>query len=196
MKEENDLFIRHFEAALRVYEDNQSNDNFMQLMDIYFELGWFYQHENMYDLAIEYFQKMLNIQLDTGEKKRDIADSYVRIGKCYQDKLLPDLSLDYYEQALKIYLEIVQPNVGEKRKTADLNWRIARLYQAKEVWGVAIDHYESSLKMLPFLNEKIIFDLFYRIGLCYNKMENYPSAIEYFQKAERQSTQQNMFNIR
>ncbi|CAF0976894.1 unnamed protein product [Adineta ricciae] len=196
MKEENDLCIRHFEAALRVYEDNQSNDNFMQLMDIYFELGWFHQHENMYDLAIEYFQKMLNIQLDTGEKKCDIADSYVRIGKCYQEKLLPDLSLDYYEQALKIYLEIVQPNVGERRKTADLNWRIARLYQAKEVWGVAIDHYESSLKMLPFLNEKLIFDLFYRIGLCYNKMENYPSAIEYFQKAERQSAQQNMFNIR
>lgn len=181
-----ELFTEHFQTALKVYEENKELDyDKVKIMDMNFQLGWLYQKNQSYDLALEYFEKMLSIQLSLDiNDKSYIADSYVCIGKCYQQKLMDDLSLNFYEKALELYRQSLEIDTMIERRIADVHWRIGKIFKSQHDWNSSIEHYENSLKFIPNLDTKVIFDLYSDLGFCYQQISNNEIlAIDYYKKA-------------
>lgn len=137
-----------------------------------------------YDKAIEYYEKVLKIQLATlGETHPSTATSYNNIGMIWHSKGAYDKAIEYYEKDLKI----TSYTLGEKHPSTSTSYNnLGLAWDAKGEYDKAIEYYEKSLKItLATLGEThpdtaISYN---NIGMVWHSKGAHDKAIEYHEKS-------------
>ena len=150
----------------------------------YNNIGAVYADQRNYPLALEYYEKALEIWKSVlGEKHPDAALSYNNIGYCYSNQGNYPLAMEYYEKALEIWESIF----GEvHHHVANIYFNIAYDYIAQGNYSSALTFCKKALKIFQSIygeKDMNVVVIYYSIGNIYTKQENYPSALEYYKKA-------------
>jgi tetratricopeptide (TPR) repeat protein len=137
-----------------------------------------------YDLALDFFQQCLDIQLKTlGKEHPDVATSYNNIGSAWRKKGDYDKALDFYQQCLDIELK----TLGKEHPYVASSYRnIGSAWNYKGDHDKALDFYQQCLDIrLKTLGKKHpdLADSYNNIGLTWEKMGNHEKAQEYYRLA-------------
>jgi tetratricopeptide (TPR) repeat protein len=83
----------------------------------YNNIGTIHYYKEDYDLALEYYQKALEIRKKVlGESHPDLSTSYNNIGAIYDAKEDYRKSLKYYQKALEICKQTIGEEHSETKK--------------------------------------------------------------------------------
>ncbi|CAF1385785.1 unnamed protein product [Rotaria sordida] len=155
-------------------------DNHPDLSVSYWLMGQICRKQSKYELAVQTYIKALALKqmLNPGDYF-EIAGIYEYIGYCCDRKKDYDMSIEYYTKAIKMYNKLFP---AFKIVVANIQFDIAWLYFIKGNHDLAIEYLNESL----LTNEKkdiiSIVTSFYLFGLCYDKKNEYYSAMMYYKK--------------
>jgi tetratricopeptide (TPR) repeat protein/serine phosphatase RsbU (regulator of sigma subunit) len=131
-----------------------------------------------YELAVEYFTKLLKVTEKLGDKK-GVATAYNNIGNIYKDQGDFDNAIANYSLSLEIRTEIKD----EKGIAASYN-NIGLICEKQGDYAKAIEYHTNSLKIKEKIdNKKGIADSYLHIGLIYEDQGDYSRAMEYYQNS-------------
>ncbi|CAF2980230.1 unnamed protein product [Rotaria sp. Silwood2] len=160
-------------------------DNNPILIRSYYELGYYYDDNDQYELAIEYFSKAVELyqkysnENDLLEMKAMI---FSEIARCYIGLKQFQLSVFNFEKALEMHSRIIPL---DEKVLAELHEKIAVCYWSRKEFKETSQHYEIALELKKKIlssNDDII-SLYRRIGICYNEIKEYALGRQYYQKA-------------
>ena len=101
-------------------------------------LGVAYKNKGEYDLAIDYYERALKIQVASlGEEHPDVASSYSNLGLAYDSKGNYDKAIDYHKRALKIRVASLGENHPDVASSYD---NLGLAYDSKGEYDKAIDY--------------------------------------------------------
>ena len=128
--------------------------------DYYLTEGNKYFFGGDYNQAIEYYQKVLQLN-------PNLAEAYYNLGLAYG-------SLGQYQKAIEYFQKSIQldPNLAEAY------YFLGNAYVRLGQYQQAIEYYQKSLQLNP--NDASAYN---NLGLAYRKIGQYQKAIEYCQKA-------------
>ena len=132
-----------------------------------------YAEFNDYESAISYQLKALKIQLIKLEKNNfKIASSYSNLGSLFENFGDVKKAMSYYKKALKI--ELLSKGINNS-ETGSTFFAIANLY-------LEIKDYKKALGYLKkgFKSNKDSGGFSFRIGICYENLNQQKKAIQYF----------------
>ena len=138
-------------------------------------IGYYYLREN--DKALECFDKTLNINNETGNKK-EIAKSLKSLGIIHMNLGNNNEALNYFLQSFKIYKEL-----DIKDEIASVQMGIARIYANLGVYEKALEFSFQAIKIYELLEDDKVADIIMNTGIFYTQLKNYEKAIEYYKKA-------------
>ena len=109
-------------------------------------MGEIYYGLEDYGKAIEYYEKVLEIRINTlGESHPDIADYYNNLGAAYNGLSDYNRAIEYYKKALEIRINILGEN------DPDITFYYSNLgesYDSLGDYGRAIEYYEKALEII------------------------------------------------
>ena len=137
-----------------------------------------------YSKAIEYYEKALEIRINTlGENHPDIAGSYNNLGIAYRSLGDYGKAIEYHEKALEIGIN----TLGENHPDIAGSYNsLGIAYHKLGDYGKAIEYYEKALEIrINTLGENHpdIAGSYNNLGTSYHKLGDYGKAIEYYKKA-------------
>ncbi|MCD4729632.1 MAG: tetratricopeptide repeat protein [Bacteroidales bacterium] len=178
-----DEAIKYYNIILKLL-DSVNNKSEM-LSSIYNDLGGVYHSKNLFDKAIRFYKKSLNIKLKTFGKDyhSDIAITYNNIGLSYESIGKYDTAVIYIQQALSIlkntkkvdnlYLASTYNNLGYVNESkGDIDKAIEYYYQALSIF---LHIYED--------NHPYLASIFINIGSIHGLNGKYDTALSFFNKA-------------
>lgn len=143
----------------------------------------YYEHGKYY-LAIEYYQKSLEIQTKTmGEDHLDVAMTYHNLGKAYYDDYNYDQAVEQYQKSLAIRIKALGEEHPEVAKSYH---NLGLVCNKRSEYIQAIEYYQKSLEILLKTvgeNHPDVAVPCINIGLFYNEQGEYDRAIQYLQRA-------------
>ena len=109
-------------------------------------MGIFYKNKTIYDQALEYYQKALDIKLKLlGKGHPAVASNYNNMGNVYANKGSYDQALEYFQKAININLKIF----GEAHPNVALTYQnIGLLYQKQGNFKKALAYYQEAIMAL------------------------------------------------
>lgn len=128
--------------------------------------------------GIEYGYQALDFASKIGDKQL-IGDSHNSIGYCFDCSGKPDSAMHHYDLSMKYLNES-----GNTCETAGVYANIGIMHKRRNEHTLALESY-----LKGYLIQKQCPDIgyhgstLYAIGTCYNSMENYEKALEYFNLA-------------
>ena len=137
-----------------------------------------------YSKAIEYYEKALEIRINTlGENHPDIAGSYNNLGIAYRSLGDYGKAIEYHEKALEIGIN----TLGENHPDIAGSYNsLGIAYHKLGDYGKAIEYYEKALEIrINTLGENYpdIAGPYNNLGIAYRSLGDYGKAIEYYEKA-------------
>ena len=160
------------------------NENHPHFAYIYNNLGVCYYLKDNCSLAIEFFQKNLDICLEgLGEKHPDTAASYNNLGVCYRSKGEYKKNIEYHQKALLIRLGSLGENHADTAASYD---NLGVCHSDKGNYDRAIEYHQKALHIcLKNLGEKhpSVAFIYNNMGVCLYAKGNYYRAFKYHQKA-------------
>lgn len=172
-------YLAKYDEALKFLHNAQSmaSDSITKAR-VYNSLGIVNQAKGELDLALEYHQKALDIdiqQMISG----DIATSFSNISLIYNEKGNYDLALKYGLKSLEI-----RQDLGDEYDVAYSCYNIGNSYLMKRNYDLALDYFLRCIKLHHSNNLDPLVAMSYNsIGQIYNRKENFDLALENFQKA-------------
>jgi len=149
----------------------------------YNNIGTAYSVKAEYDLALEYYNKTLQIRKELlGEEHTSVAALYDNIGIVYTNKAEYDMALEFYYQSLEIKIK----QLGENNINVALTYNnLGIAYKGKSEYDLALEYYFKALKKFSgILGEKHlrVSYVYGNIGTTYSLKRHYDLALEYFLK--------------
>ncbi len=139
-----------------------------------------------YELSIDYYQKSLVL------KQNILLPNDEDIAKVYHDIALSYYRLENYNQAIKYYGDALKCNSLRPYMAdyAHLNsahsyLRRTELNNSDDIWS-AIDHFHAALEIelkIETLSRSKIGETYRFLGLCYENVDNFEMAINYYTQA-------------
>jgi len=142
-----------------------------KLRSKYMELGNLYRDSNMYDSALDIYQRLISLDsndvearekmadiLLTQDKKKEAIYQYISVANMYTSKGQIKEVVDIYQKMLKIEPEELLTHTKLAETYAQLNMKdkaiqeyllIAEIYLNKKLWQNAIDSYEAITRLAP-----------------------------------------------
>ena len=117
-----------FFESLNIKESNHVDLG--DLANSYQNIGVIYKSQGLYEMALEYYNKGLKIELDLG-KVKDAAMSYLNIGNLYNQIEELDTALHYYNRTLK------QADLLNSQVLATINANMGTIYKSKKMFAPA-----------------------------------------------------------
>jgi len=142
------------------------------------QMGFVYHQQSEFDKALDYHNKSLKIQEETGDKM-GIASSLNYIGVIHNSRGNNHEALEAYGRSLKILEEI-----GYKNGIAELLNNIGLIHKNQGDITKALDYYSRSLKTMEEVGDKkLIADLVNNIGFIYKSQSDIPNALLSFKRS-------------
>ena len=137
-----------------------------------------YAEQDMYNEAIDYYQKSLNIS-----KKYNniigIERCYINLGNVYLYASKYSQSLDYYLKAIKI-----AETLSDKKIISLCNMNIGNIQNYLGSYDLALQYYKLSITAKQQLGDKAgIASTYVNIGAVYYKLNNLKSALFFFNES-------------
>ncbi len=135
------------------------------------------------DLAMDYYQRALMINLVQFPQNAKLADNYHRLGNCIREKGMYEAALQYYNKALEILMSLY----GEEYlNISHIYGDIAFLYKFMDKFEQSHYYMRKSLtiqeKILPS-NHPHLAPTYNAVGWMYDELGDFHTALEYFKKA-------------
>jgi len=160
----------------RYYEKNKwMNVEYGHLLHF---IGSVFKRQDMYDKALEYYEKELQLARDIGDKLLEAEALYLSAAM-YGTKGDLDKELDYELKSLNIYTELKR-----KKSIALILGNISNNYADRKDYKKAIEYCEKAREVYEALHEidKASW-LYAALGRYHTKLAQYKKAIDYFDKA-------------
>jgi signal transduction histidine kinase len=148
------------------------------ITDSYRNIGLIHYNQGNYPLALEYYEKCLEIERELGDKK-GMATTWNNIALVYSKQGNYQQALDTNAKSLAIETEL-----GDKIGIA-MTWNnIASIYSYQGDYYLATDYYFKSLQLKEELGDKIgVVSTYINIGDSYLDQQDYQQAEKYFKKS-------------
>ena len=164
-----------FQSLLDDDSDNKKLKN--GLARSYASAGVVFSEENNYYMALENYQKALQLYQETGQKN-NISKAYNNIGIVYKSQANNAKALEYLKKALKI-----QEEIGEQTVAVTLT-NIGVIYFENGNKSAALDYYNKAQKFFKTIDNKRGFALLNNyLGDYYNSLNDSENAVSYYTKA-------------
>ncbi len=163
------------EKALDWAEKNKYENG---VLNAWAAIGAYYRIKGSYDIASNYYHKVLKIREKNGDKK-GVAAMLNSIGSIYNNQAKYILALQYYQNALKLQQEL-HDNVNI---AAILN-NIGNIYYSQQDFDLSLDYHVQSLNIKKIIKDKfgMGYSLF-NIANIYKAKKNYSDALIYLAQA-------------
>ncbi|CAF1675610.1 unnamed protein product [Adineta ricciae] len=150
----------------------------------YHQLGCLKYSQGDYKMAIEYYEKVLEIQEKTLPSNHpDLATSYNNIGAVYMSMGEYSKALSFYEKTLEIFQKTLPSNHPSLATSYSC---IGLVYYNMGEYSKALSFYEKTLeisqKTLPS-NHPDLATSYNNIGGVYHNMGEYSKALSFYEKA-------------
>jgi tetratricopeptide (TPR) repeat protein len=171
-----------FNTANKIYQEElQNNENNVDLQKglarTFASLGVIYSQESNYYVALENYQKALNIYQKINHKT-SISKALNNIGVVYKSQGNNDKALEYFRKALKIQIE-----TGEQTAPVTMT-NIGVIFFEKNDLKTAYSYYKKAENLFPKTNNIRGFALLKNyLGDYYKKTNKVAEAINYYNKS-------------
>ncbi len=129
-----------------------------------------------YDKALEYYLKALPI-CEELKRNEELGTICVNIGSLFFEQGDDTKALYYFDKALKAY--------GSSENSLNVYNAMGRLYKKEAKYDLALKNQKLALSLAEKSNNKIsLVQSLMGIGMVYLAKTDYPTAINYFKKAE------------
>ncbi len=168
--------VRYQELLNRAYTTEGDQES---LLDGYRNLLIFYEKLGQQDKVNAYRIKYEALLSKLGTR-RDQAEAFHQIGRLQESASQYDQALSYYRRSLRIYQKL-----GEKAAAVENLLDLARIYlRTKDAYSQAIATLEQAEALTrgeaPSPNRMVLFRY---LGLAYERLGSYQTALEYQKKA-------------
>ena len=173
--------IRLYQKALEIY---QQKEDWNSISLVYNNLGNVYKNLEEYDLALQYQEKSMKINMEHwGEEDSRLINSYINMGNIRTRLGEFDLALDQFEKALQLSIR----TWGERhpRIVSCYNNMGICYYKMGDV-GRSADYLKQALEMDKSIrgeSHPAIGGEYNNLGLLYNRLGKYKEALVTFDKA-------------
>jgi signal transduction histidine kinase/tetratricopeptide (TPR) repeat protein len=145
------------------------------ISDAYNRIGNVYSFQNENELALEFYQKCLDIRIELGDSK-GISNVYNNFAISYNSENQHGIAIEYFYKALK---ESQKRNDSED--IASYYSSIGSTYTQLPDYKNAIENYILSLEITKTLNDDLaIAQIYNRLGNIYHEISSYEEALKYF----------------
>ncbi len=160
---------QYLEAAKHFSKVLELDPNFERRDEIHFKMADCYHQLSNYKMALETYEKILELKQITGSKK-GLIDLYLKIAGCY-------FRLESFEKSLLVSLEALRRNPKNKIEMVEARSYLTNNYYELGRYREAVQEGEKTLLMARrFPND----DLFYfRMALSYYKLGEKRSFAKY-----------------
>ncbi|MBU8892435.1 MAG: tetratricopeptide repeat-containing sensor histidine kinase [Bacteroidales bacterium] len=145
------------------------------ISDAYNRIGNVYSFQNENELALEFYQKCLDIRLELDDSK-GVSNIYNNFAVAYSAENQLGIALEYYFKALK--------ESKERNDKVDISLyynAIANTYEQLPDYKNAIENFLLSLEITIEINDENTQALIYnRLGNIYHEISSYEEALKYF----------------
>jgi tetratricopeptide (TPR) repeat protein len=155
--------VKHFSKVLELDPKFERGD------EVQLKMADCYRQLSNYTMALETYEKMLELKQITG-KKKDLVWIYLKMAEC-------QFRLEAFEKSLIVALETLRRNPGNKLEKAEARSYLTDNYYELGRYKEAVEEGEKTLLLATrFPND----DLFYvRMALSYHKLGNKKSFQKY-----------------
>ncbi len=151
----------------------------------YSNLGSFHQQRNEYTTAQNFHQKALNLYLQSSDdSQQSLAICHNNLGACYNSLGDYAQALSYFQKAHYTWQKLLPSNHPH---FVYIHHNIATCFYSKLQHQAAIEEYEKALKIA--INQtkphRLTASIYTYLGKCYNKLQQFDKALEYFQQTQK-----------
>jgi PAS domain S-box-containing protein len=173
------------QKALEAAQNLQSDPDIVQEFN---RIGIIYKNLGLYNDALEYFLKAINILERIGDTTgQDIANLYNNIGNVYRKRGDLELALEYCFKTLKI-----NQCLSDKEGYAYILNNIGNIYTDLEIYDQALDYQLQSLEVKKELGNKYgISTSMKNIGDIYLNIHQPDKSLEYYHQFQEIATEMN-----
>ncbi|HNQ82945.1 MAG TPA: tetratricopeptide repeat protein [Bacteroidales bacterium] len=172
-----DSVIAYYLKAVEI-DVASGNDRTAEHINILGNLGYMYDLIDQKQIAIDFYQKALNIAREINQKD-EIAANLANIAQLKTLQGFYEEAMLYMEEALAFDKE----SGDESIIAIDLN-TIGRIYESMGMYAQAVSYLEQALEIdLRLKNEDKVAIRYNSLGLVYKGWGKYNMALEYFGKA-------------
>lgn len=182
LKAKANSYLENYKAALTDFNLCSTHDYFLNdtvlLADLQFHRARCYDCLSDIRLAIEYYQKALNLYQ---AKKNMYGQAKVlqNIGIIESDRRKDSLAMHYYIKALELYKML-----DNKAKQAAILQNIGVIYSNQENYPKTIEHYNKALKIFMNLkNLEGIATVENNLGLTFERELKFDEALKHYQNS-------------
>jgi len=148
-----------------------------QEIELCYQLGSLYYNFHKYDLALNYFEKTLDLASKTSELH--LGNIYHMMGMSSAGKQKWGEALKNYEQALEWY-----EKMGNEYELADTYHQIGMVYEEQQKWDGALKNYEQALEWYKKTgNEYELGGTYHQIGMVYGAQRKWDEALKNYEQA-------------
>ena len=148
------------------------------ISDAYNKIGNIYSLQNESELALDFFQKCLEIRLEINNSQ-EITDIYHDIANEYISKSDYQKAIENFDKALE---ESIKRN--DKKDISSCYHSIAYAYSEQSQYKEAIEFYMKSINISQQLNDEITLARIYNgLGNVYSEISSYDEALKYYLNA-------------
>ena len=172
------IYLNKAENILKQHHDDKS-----YLGTIYNGLAVTYDNQRLFDKAIDYHFKALEIRLKIfGEQSSEVATCYNNIGCIYHEQNNYKLALDYFQKALAIY----EHEDSNSLDIAETVINIGGIYDSQEEYDKAQELYlrgKDILERILSASHPHIAVLYNNLGMNYLFKKDFERALDYTKRA-------------
>ena len=178
-----DSAVKHFKAAIAHAE--QIGDS-IRLLDAYGPLGYVYQTQGEYELAIAYYQKSFALKTALKETSESIY-TLTMIAGCYSLQNKISEALDEYEKAMQLAIAIKDSSLW-----AGMLYYQGEVFMQHGNYNLAVDKQYAALAVAEAANDTLWkAEITNAIGLLQYNQGNFEDALKHYQTSEELFVQLN-----
>ncbi len=155
-----------------------SPENGKLLASKYLNIGVVYEKQEYSEQAIHYFGEALQIYAQFDDPQ-GMGEVFQNLGKVYAEISEPDSALKYYDKALA---QVSRTNDSSRR--ANVLSNLGVLYNQKEDYQRGREYLlEAGILYEDSEDKRKLAEVYNNLGASYFYLNNYPSAINYYEKS-------------